>query len=99
MTKVSERILRPDEKMFWAAEPFKVDKRKGTYHCHALLQTRWSAKQVEDWYKQHYGRAEVLRYNPKQGAAGYVAKYLTKGAHDYDMILGTIEHFEKKYWQ
>lgn len=86
MEKVAARVLRDGEQMFWAAEQFEQG-REG-YHCHALINTRHSAKQVEDWYRKHYGRAEVSRYNPARGAALYCAKYMTKKTFDYDLLVG-----------
>jgi hypothetical protein len=91
MEKVGSRVLRPDEKLFWCAEPFQLGVREGSYHVHALLETRHSAKQVEDWYSKKYGRADVRRYDPKQGAVGYVSKYMTKSVHDYDLLVGRGE--------
>ncbi len=86
MEKVATRVLRGGEYMFWAAERFELG-REG-YHLHALINTRHSAKQIEAWYSKLYGRADVRRYDPKRGAAGYVAKYMTKAAFDYDMLVG-----------
>jgi hypothetical protein len=88
MDKVSERVLRDQEKLFWCAEPFQLGVREGSYHVHALIQTRHSAKQIEDWYSEHYGRADVRRYNPALGAVGYVSKYMMKAVNDYDMLVG-----------
>ena len=88
MEKVGDRVLSKGEKLFWAAEPFQLGVREGSYHVHALLETRQSAKQVEDWYSKKYGRADVRRYNSKLGAVGYVAKYMAKQVHDYDMLVG-----------
>lgn len=88
MEKVGARVLREGEKLFWAAEPFSLGVREGSYHVHALLETRQSAKQVEDWYSKKYGRADVRRYDSKLGAVGYVAKYMTKTVHDYDILVG-----------
>lgn len=89
MDKVALRVLREGELMFWAAEQFELG-REG-YHCHALIETRHSAKQIEDWYSKHYGRADVRRYNPKLGAAHYCAKYMTKRIYDYDLLIGRGE--------
>lgn len=86
MEKVATRVLRDGELMFWAAESFPLG-REG-YHCHALIETRHSAKQIEDWYRQHFGRADVRRYNPKLGASHYCAKYMTKRVFDYDLLIG-----------
>lgn len=86
MDKVAVRVLRDGECMFWAAERFDLG-REG-FHVHALIDTRHSPKQVEDWYSKRYGRADVRRYDRKRGAAGYVAKYMTKAVFDYDMLLG-----------
>ena len=91
MEKVATRVLRPDEKLFWCAEPFQLGVREGSYHVHALIETRHSAKQVEDWYSKTHGRADVRRYDPKLGAAGYVSKYMTKAIHDYDLLVGRGE--------
>lgn len=88
MDKVGARVLREGEKLFWAAEPFQLGVREGSYHVHALLETRQSAKQVEDWYSRKYGRADVRRYDSKLGAVGYVAKYMMKQVHDYDLLVG-----------
>lgn len=86
--RVAQRVLRSDEKLFWCAEPFSLGVREGSYHVHALIETRHSAKQIEDWYSKHYGRADVRRYDRRRGAAGYVAKYMAKSVHDYDLLLG-----------
>jgi len=86
MQKVGAKVLRNGECMFWAAERFELG-REG-YHCHALINTRYSANQIEKWYSAHYGRADVRRYNPLKGAAGYCAKYMTKKTFDYDMLIG-----------
>jgi hypothetical protein len=91
MEKVGTRVLAPGERMFWAAEPFQLGVREGTYHVHALLETRHSAKQVEDWYSKKFGRADIRRYDSKLGAIGYVAKYMTKAVHDYDVLIGLKE--------
>lgn len=72
--------------MFWAAERFELG-REG-YHMHALIETRQSPRQIELWYQKHYGRADVQRYDPNRGAAGYVAKYMTKRVFDYDLLTG-----------
>jgi len=88
MEKVGTRVLRDREKLFWCAEPFQLGVREGSYHVHALLETRQSAKQVEDWYSKKFGRADVRRYDSKLGAVGYVAKYMAKEVHDYDMLVG-----------
>lgn len=88
MDRVGARVLRTEEKLFWAAEPFQLGVREGSYHMHALIETRHSAKQVEDWWREHYGRADVRRYDSKLGAVGYVAKYMTKQVHDYDLLVG-----------
>jgi len=74
--------------MFWAAEPFQLGVREGSYHVHALLETRHSAKQVEDWYAKKYGRADVRRYDRRRGAVVYVSKYMMKNVHDYDLLTG-----------
>lgn len=92
MVNVANRVLRPGDKMFWAVEPFSLGVRQGTYHVHALLQTRQSAKQIEDWYLKKYGRADVRRYNKSLGAAVYVSKYMTKSMCDYDLFLGTSKN-------
>ena len=89
MAKVAVRVLRRDEKLFWAAEKFELG-REG-YHLHALITTRHSANQIEKWYSEKYGRCVVSRYNPKRGAAAYVAKYLLKRSYDYDMLIGKGE--------
>jgi hypothetical protein len=89
MDKVGNRVLREGEKLFWAAERFELG-REG-YHTHALINTRQSPKQVEDWFSKKYGRADVTRYDPNRGAAGYVAKYMLKGCIDYDMLVGRGE--------
>ena len=89
MEKVATRVLKANEYMFWAAERFDLG-REG-YHMHALINTRHSAKQIEDWYKEHYGRCDVSRYNPERGAAHYCAKYMTKHVFDYDFLLGKGE--------
>jgi hypothetical protein len=91
MDKVAVRVLRPGEKMFWAAEPFSIGVREGSYHVHALLETRQSAKQIEDWWREKFGFALVKRYNPQRGAVEYVAKYMTKQVHDYDILVGRKE--------
>lgn len=91
MERVGARVLRPGEKLFWAAEPFQLGVRAGSYHVHALIETRQSAKQIENWYRWKHGRADVRAYDRKLGAAAYVAKYMTKGMHDYDMLLGRGE--------
>lgn len=62
--------------------------REGSYHVHALLETRHSARQVEEWYRKKYGVADVRKYNPELGAVGYVAKYMSKNVHDYDILVG-----------
>jgi hypothetical protein len=92
MEKVSVRVLRQDEKMFWAAEPFQLGVREGSYHVHALIKTRQSPKQVEDWWREKFGWAQVRRYNPKKDAVEYVAKYMTKQVHDYDLLIGQEKH-------
>lgn len=91
MDRVALRVLRPGEKLFWAAEPFQLGVRAGSYHVHALIETRQSARQIERWYRAKHGRADVRQYDRKLGAAAYVAKYMTKGMHDYDMLLGRGE--------
>jgi hypothetical protein len=91
MEKVSTRVLRPDEKLFWCAEPFQLGVRESSFHVHALLETRHSAKQVEDWYSKKFGRADVRRYDSKLGAVGYVSKYMMKSVHDYDLLIGPGE--------
>jgi len=91
MERVAARVLRPGEKLFWCAEPFQLGVRAGSYHVHALIETRQSAKQIEGWYRGKHGAAQVRQYDKKLGAAGYVAKYMTKGIHDYDMLLGRGE--------
>ena len=100
MDKVGARVLRPGERMFWSAEPFQLGVRAGyiteqhgevhgaSYHVHALIETRQSPSQVAKWYDEHFGRVDVRRYDSKLGAVGYVAKYMTKQVHDYDMLVG-----------
>lgn len=88
MVNVASHVLREDEKMFWAVEPFSLGVREGSYHVHALLETRQSPKQIEDWYLKKYGRAEVRRYDRSRGAAVYVSKYMMKSLCDYDLFLG-----------
>ena len=99
MEQVAFQVLRPDERMFWAAEPFQLGVREGSYHVHALLETRWSAKQVQDWWQEHFGHAIVKRYNPTRGAVHYVAKYLTKSAHDYDLLVGKTRREKRLEYQ
>lgn len=89
MEELSKRVCRSEEKVFWCAEPFSLGVRAGSYHLHALIQTRWSPKQVEDWWRENFGIAEVRHYNSKKGAVGYVSKYMTKGHHDYDLLFGS----------
>ena len=86
MEKVANKVLREGEQMFWAAERFEAG--KDGFHCHALINTRHSANQIEKWYRKHYGIAEVSRYNPARGAALYCAKYMTKRTFDYDLLIG-----------
>lgn len=88
MEKVGERVLGSDGRVFWSAEPFQLGVREGSYHVHALIKTRHSPKQVEDWWRDKYGFAQVRRYNPRKDAVEYVAKYMTKQVHDYDMLVG-----------
>jgi hypothetical protein len=88
MEKVGTRVLGTDGRMFWAAEPFSLGVREGSYHIHALIKTRQSPKQVEDWWREKFGFAIVRRYNPKRDAVEYVAKYMTKQVHDYDLLVG-----------
>jgi hypothetical protein len=91
MERVADRVLRQDEKLFWCAEPFQLGVREGSYHVHALIETRQSAKQVEDWYSKKFGRADVRRYDSKRGAGWYVSKYMLKQVHDYDVLVGRKE--------
>lgn len=67
--------------MFWAAEPF--DLRNG-YHIHALIRTGADAKQIYEWCKEKYGRAQVIKFQPNKGATSYCGKYITKRLSDYD---------------
>jgi hypothetical protein len=91
MDRVAKRVLRPGDKLFWAAEPFQLGVREGSYHVHALIQTRQSGSQIERWYRGHHGLADVKQYDSKLGAVGYIANYMTKGVYDYDMLIGQGE--------
>ena len=107
MEQVGFEILRPGQKMFWAAETFQLGVRSGyltddgkvhkaSYHIHALIETRRSPSQVAKWYDEHFGRVQIKRYDKNKGAVGYVAKYITKQVHDYDLLIGMSWEDKKK---
>jgi hypothetical protein len=94
MSFVADRACRPEEKLFWSAEPFSLGVRAGSYHLHALIETRQSSSQVETWWRKWYGIAKVRRYDSKMGAVRYVSKYMTKAMHDYDLMTGTSRNYK-----
>lgn len=74
--------------IFWVAEKFEL--REG-YHLHALMRTDVSGTAIWQWWFRRFGRAEVRDFDPKLGAAGYVAKYVTKQLADYDVEISTVQ--------
>jgi hypothetical protein len=61
----------------------------GRAHNHALLvlPVDVSPAACWDWWVEKHGRAQVEAYDPKKGAAHYVAKYITKAPDDWDLWL------------
>lgn len=54
----------------------------GRLHLHALvggLEPYTSRRALWRWWFDHYGRAQILPFDPGRGAAYYVSKYVTKG--------------------
>jgi len=67
---------------------------RGRLHLHALLgavlpYTQRSA--LWSWWHKKYGRAQILAYHPKLGAAHYVSKYVTKDLAHYDLDLRGLD--------
>jgi hypothetical protein len=76
---------------FFAAEPFDC---KVGYHLHALINGTTIDNTTDMLYEIRYAwrqairendaRVSVSRYDPKQNATGYIAKYIQKWLSDYD---------------
>lgn len=74
------------ETIFWGTE---AGPETGRIHCHALI--KLSSRSMETthsmWTLGHrmFGRTYIEEYDPELGAAGYIAKYVTKRLADYDL--------------
>lgn len=66
----------------------------GRLHLHCLLGSLapiTSRRALWRWWFERYGRCELRGYDPEQGAAVYVSKYVTKELAHYDLDLRGME--------
>lgn len=89
--KYAKAAYGEDQRFFWVAEKFQC---KDGYHTHGLIRTDASFDILCNSYQlvsaakregKHY-RVHFSKYNPKQAAAKYCAKYLLKKCSDYDLL-------------
>ena len=74
------------EMIFWGTE---AGPETGRIHCHALLKLSSTSMETNRsmWMLGYrmFGRTYIEDYDPELGAAGYIAKYVTKRLADYDL--------------
>lgn len=65
---------------------------QGRLHLHCLLgPLTIKRSEAWQWWFTRYGRSEVKGYDPEQGAAKYITKYITKELAHYDVDLRGFE--------
>lgn len=71
----------------------------GRLHMHCLLGSlapMTSRSALWRWWFTHYGRAEIKGYDPEQGAAVYVSKYVSKELAHYDLDLTGLDRCQSE---
>lgn len=70
--------------------------KQGRLHLHCLLGSlapMTSRRALWQWWFERYGRCELRGYDPEQGAAVYVSKYVTKELAHYDLDLEGMDRW------
>jgi len=80
-----------DLEYFVAVERFSIGEE---CHIHCLLMGVSHLKYHDVWeiWFKRYGRALFEKYDPKQGASWYIAKYVTKAVNDWDVYIKKYRH-------
>ena len=98
--RVSAKALGYTSSLYGELAPFYFRvaeyQDRGTLHFHALIGGVGDIRRLlfKDMWELH-GYARVLAYDPARGAAGYVAKYLTKDGGDIRFSHNLTGHLTK----